>query len=129
MKYRQEELITSAVPERDRQGREAGARWAWVEPQVWTERMLAALEKGVQGTKWFSLNDKVSREKTLQLAWEQVRRNGGSAGIDAISVKRFKKIAGGELTRLSMQLRPLTQSGLQLGRGRGSEELLRHNRA
>ena len=84
MKYRQEELITSAVPERDRQGREAGARWAGVEPQVWTERMLAALEKGVQGTKWFSLNDKVGRERTLQLAWERVRRNGGSAGIDAI---------------------------------------------
>ena len=50
MKYRQEELITCAVPGRDRQGREAGARWAWVEPQVWTERMLAALEKGVKGT-------------------------------------------------------------------------------
>lgn len=59
----------------------------------------------MKGTKWFSLNDKVSREKTLQLAWEQVRRNGGSAGIDAISVKRFKKIAEGELTGLSRQLR------------------------
>ena len=52
--------------------------------------MLAALETGVKGNKWFSLNDKVSREETLRLAWEQVRRNGGSAGIDAISVKRFK---------------------------------------
>ena len=57
--------------------------------------MLAALESGVKGKKWFSLNDKVSREKTLQLAWEQVQRNGGSAGIDAISVKRFSKIAEG----------------------------------
>ena len=63
--------------------------------------MLAALEKGVKGTKWFSLNDKVSRVGTLELAWEQVRRKGGSAGIDAISVKRFAKTAQEELTRLS----------------------------
>ena len=67
--------------------------------------MLAALEKGVKGTKWFSLNDKVSRVGTLELAWEQVRRKGGSAGIDAISVKRFAKTAQEELTRLSEQLR------------------------
>ena len=104
MKYIQEELFPSAVSERDRQGREVRARWAWVEPQVWSERMLAALETGVKGNKWFSLNDKVSREETLQLAWEQVRRNGGSAGIDAISVKRFTKIGEKELTRLKRQL-------------------------
>ena len=24
----------------------------WVEPTVWTERMLAALEQGVKGGKW-----------------------------------------------------------------------------
>ncbi len=66
--------------------------------------MLAALETGVKGNKWFSLNDKVSREETLQRAWEQVRRNGGSAGIDAISVKRFTKIGEKELTRLKRQL-------------------------
>ena len=105
MKYLQGELYPSVVSERDRQGREARARWAWVEPEVWTEGMLAALEKGVKGTKWFSLNDKVSRVGTLELAWEQVRRKGGSAGIDAISVKRFAKTAQEELTRLSEQLR------------------------
>ena len=103
MKYIQEELFPSAVSERDRQGREVRARWAWVEPQVWSERVLAALETRVKGNKWFSLNDKVSREETLQLAWEQVRRNGGSAGIDAISVKRFTKIGEKELTRLKTQ--------------------------
>ena len=30
-------------------------RWAWVEPAVWTERMLTALEQGVKGNRWFSL--------------------------------------------------------------------------
>jgi hypothetical protein len=29
-----------------------------VEASIWTERMLAALENGVKGGKWFSLNQK-----------------------------------------------------------------------
>ena len=31
-----------------KQGGEIRARWAWVEPSVWTERMLAAPEEGVK---------------------------------------------------------------------------------
>ena len=27
-------------------------RWWWVEPTVWTQRMLTALEKGVKGGMW-----------------------------------------------------------------------------
>jgi len=34
---------------------EIRARWAWVEAEVWTERMLTALEQGVNGGKWHSL--------------------------------------------------------------------------
>jgi RNA-directed DNA polymerase len=34
-------------------------KWDWVERSVWTDRMLAALEKGVKGGVWFSLIDKV----------------------------------------------------------------------
>ena len=30
---------------------EVHARWAWVEPSVWTDRMLTALETGVKGGK------------------------------------------------------------------------------
>jgi len=30
-----------------------------VEPSVWTERMLTALETGIKGSKWYSLMDKV----------------------------------------------------------------------
>ena len=29
--------------------------WSWVEPRIWTERMLAALAAGVKGGKWYSL--------------------------------------------------------------------------
>ncbi len=38
-------------------GGEINARWRWVEPLVWTERMLEALETGVKGGKWHSLFD------------------------------------------------------------------------
>ena len=47
-------------------------RWSWVEPRVWTERMLTALEAGVKGGKWFSLVDKVIRPATLDAAWLKV---------------------------------------------------------
>nr|VFK24412.1 MAG: hypothetical protein BECKLFY1418C_GA0070996_11772 [Candidatus Kentron sp. LFY] len=35
-----------------------------LEASVWTERMLAALENGVKGGKWYSLMDKVYSLKT-----------------------------------------------------------------
>ena len=35
---------------------------------VWTERMLATLERGIEGGKWYSLMDKVWNEKHLLLA-------------------------------------------------------------
>ena len=54
MKDGQEEARPAAVPEAKQAG-EVHARWAWVEPCVWTERMLTALEDGVKGGKWYSL--------------------------------------------------------------------------
>ncbi len=56
-------------------------RWLWVEPTVWTERMLTALEQGVKGGKWFSLIDKVHPERTLQAAFSQVAANKGPPGL------------------------------------------------
>lgn len=32
-------------------------RWEWVEASIWTDPMLIALENGVKGNKWFSLNN------------------------------------------------------------------------
>jgi RNA-directed DNA polymerase len=63
--------------------------WSWVEPVVWNERMLAALGNGVKGGKWFSLWDKVYAKATLEASWRRVKRNGGAAGVDNVSVKRF----------------------------------------
>lgn len=79
--------------------------WGWVDRTVWTERMLAALDNGVQGGKWFSLIDKVYRPQTLAAAWEQVQANGGAAGIDGQSVGRFAAQAERYLGELAEELK------------------------
>jgi RNA-directed DNA polymerase len=79
------------VPAKAPQGGEVRARWAWAEECVWTERMLETLETGIKGGRWFRLIDKVYAERTLQRAWEGVQSNGGSAGMDGITVARFEK--------------------------------------
>lgn len=48
--------------------------------------MLAALETGLKASKWYRLIDKVWAEKNLHRALDKVVKNGGSAGIDHLSV-------------------------------------------
>ena len=81
--------------------------WGWVDRDIWTERMLAALGNGVRGGKWFSLIDKVHRPRTLESAWQQVLRNRGAAGIDRVSVERF----AGHLDRYLSELGQELESG------------------
>ena len=40
-----------------KQGREVDGKGEWTEASVWTERMLATLERGIKGGKWYSLID------------------------------------------------------------------------
>jgi RNA-directed DNA polymerase len=102
----QSESQASAVPARATQGAETHGRdWSWVEATVWNERMLAALENGVKGGKWFSLIDKVYRKQTLKAAWQKVKDNGGAAGIDGQSVERFEAGAEVYLEELEHALR------------------------
>lgn len=63
------------VPARAMQAGEVRARWAWVEPTVWTDRMLTTLEQGVKGGKWYSLVDKHSTRYTFERldAWLRMR--------------------------------------------------------
>jgi RNA-directed DNA polymerase len=77
----------------------------WVEPTVWTERMLAALQKGVKGGQWFSLIDKVHPERTLRAAFLQVAANDGAAGVDHVTISMFDGHRDEELRRLSDRLR------------------------
>jgi len=62
----------------------------WIETSIWTANMLTALDNGVKGGKWFSLIDKVYCLKSLKIAWQQVKSNKGSAGVDKISIERFE---------------------------------------
>jgi RNA-directed DNA polymerase len=48
--------------------------------------MLATLERGIKGGKWYSLMDKVWKRENLQNALEKVIRNKGAAGVDGKKV-------------------------------------------
>lgn len=98
--------FASPVPEAAKQEAEArsSGKWVWVEAVVWTERMLAALGNGVKGGKWFSLIDKVYNAKTLKAAWKKVAANKGAAGVDKISIKRFRSNALFYLAELEREL-------------------------
>ena len=95
------------MSEKTRRGAEARdpRQWEWVEAAVWTERMLAALGNGVKGGKWFSMMDKVYALSTLRAAWERVARNRGAAGVDRVSVERFRANEERYLEELSQALR------------------------
>jgi RNA-directed DNA polymerase len=84
---------------------EIAGRWAWVEPAVWTERMLTALEQGVQGGVWFSLIDKVYRPSNLAAAVTKVVANRGAAGVDHVSVEQLRDHAADHVRSLEEQLR------------------------
>jgi RNA-directed DNA polymerase len=99
--------FASPVPKTAKQEVEAYGRygWDWVEAVVWTERMLAALGNGVKGGKWYSLIDKVYNRRTLKAAWKKVASNRGAAGIDKVSIKRFRSNAQFYLEELERDLR------------------------
>ena len=80
-------------------------RWPWVEPSVWTERMLTALENGVKGGKWFSVIDKVGALANLRSGFQRVKANRGAAGVDHVTVKQFESRLEHELQRLHESLR------------------------
>ena len=75
------------------------------EALVWTERMVAALDNGVKGGKWYGLIDKVYAPKTLELAWQKVKANKGAAGVDGQSVKAFGASAGKYLEELGQVIK------------------------
>ena len=105
MRDRRAEKKPAGVPEEAKQAGEDLARWTWVEPSVWTDRMLTALEKGVKGGQWFSLIDKVYARRNLEASFERVRRNRGSAGVDHQTIAMFSDRLEQNLERLSTALR------------------------
>jgi len=95
----------SPVPEGATQGSsDPSVAWPWVNRSIWSARMLAALDNGVKGNKWFSLIDKIYRPQTLAEAWQRVKRNRGAAGIDGQSIERFASREAEYLSELAQAL-------------------------
>jgi len=103
VKDRTTEPPSAPVPCRATQAEDIRARWAWVEPSVWTDRMLAALQRGVKGGIWFSLIDKVYSASNLRSAFAKVKKNRGAAGVDHQTIAMFE-------SRLDENLRHLAES-------------------
>jgi RNA-directed DNA polymerase len=80
-------------------------RWDWVEPTIWTERMLTALEEGIKGGKWFSLIDKVYALANLRSAFQEVKANHGAAGVDHQTIEMFEGHLEENLERLARTLK------------------------
>jgi RNA-directed DNA polymerase len=78
--------------------------------------MLTALEMGVKGDKWYSLNDKLHSEATLKAAFAQVKANKGAAGVDHVSIEQYAKDEDANLRRLSEELRAGTYRPQQIRR-------------
>lgn len=104
MKETQLQIHLPGVP-KAKQGREVPPQWEWTEASVWTERMLATLERGVKGGRWFSLIDKVWKMENLQSAMQQVVRNKGGAGVDGRNGEAYLKISPQRLPKLQEQLK------------------------
>jgi len=94
----------ATVPFGTRRAGEARDPWSWVEPSVWTERMLTALDEGVKGGRWFSLVDKVYSMRNLRAAFERVKANRGAAGVDHVTVAMFEARLDENLDRLHESL-------------------------
>lgn len=110
---RQSETQPGAVSRRSRRPRtrpdgDVRSRWSWTEPTVWTDRMLTALEQGVQGGKWFRLMDKVYAQGNLAAAARRVAANKGAPGVDHITTTTFMHHGEQQLQRLEQQLRERT---------------------
>jgi RNA-directed DNA polymerase len=90
---------------RGAKGRRKRNAWAWTAPEVWTERMLTALEQGVRGGRWYTLMDKVSALPTLRAAFARVKANRGAAGVDHVTVAMYEARLDANLTGLSTALR------------------------
>ena len=107
MRARQEQMELPGVP-KAKQGREVASRWAWTEASVWSERMLATLERGIKGGRWFSLIDKVWKMENLECALSKMARKAkreGGAGVDGLTVKAYLVDSARRLQKVQARLR------------------------
>jgi RNA-directed DNA polymerase len=68
-------------------------------------RRLADWINPTRARKVHSLIDKVYKRKNLQIAWEQVKANGGAGGVDGESIEAFGERLDERLNQLHAELR------------------------
>jgi RNA-directed DNA polymerase len=103
VKERQLQIKLPGVPQA-KQGREIPPQWEWTEAGVWTERMLATLERGIRGGKWYSLDDKVWKMENLQRAVEKVAAGKSPKKADGRKCRRYAEQSAQRLPQLQRML-------------------------
>jgi RNA-directed DNA polymerase len=88
-----------------KQGRVVAPEWEWTEAAVWTERMLATLERGIEGGKWYSLYDKVWKMTNLQRAVEKVTQGKSPKKADGRKCRRYAETSAQRLPQLQQMLK------------------------
>jgi RNA-directed DNA polymerase len=88
-----------------KQGREVPPQWQWTEASVWNERMLATLERGIKGGKWFSLIDKVWKMENLQSAAQKVAQGKSPRKPDGHKCHRYLEQSQWRLPPLQEKLK------------------------
>ncbi len=87
-----------------KQGREIRPQWEWTEAAVWTKRMLATLERGITGGKWYSLNDKVTKMENLQRAVAKVIKGKSPKKADGRKCRRYAEQSERRLPQLQRSI-------------------------
>lgn len=104
MKETQLQIKLPGVPEA-KQGREVPPQWEWTEAVVWTERMVATLEGGIKGGKWYSLYDKVWKTENLQRAVQKVAAGKSPKKPDGRKCRRYAEESARRLPGLQQMLK------------------------
>jgi RNA-directed DNA polymerase len=104
VKETQLQMTLPGVP-KAKQGREVHPKWGWTEASVWTERMLATLERGIKGGKWYSLIDKVWKMENLQSAAQKVARGKSKKKPDGHKCHRYLEQTPERLPHLQEKLK------------------------
>ena len=76
-------------------------------PVHFRPRRLADWINPTGAKKVHSLVDKVYKRKNLEMAWEKVKANRGSGGVDGQTLEAFEAQLEQELERLHRELRRL----------------------
>jgi len=104
VKETQMQIKLPGVPQA-KQGREVSPRWEWTEACVWTERMLATLERGITGGKWFSLMDKVWKLTNLERAVARVAEGKSPQKPDGRRCRQYAEQSAKKLPTLQESIR------------------------